>query len=143
MTAHDPSQNKPHKDYPVGYGKPPKSGQFKPGQKANPYGRPKGQPSQEQILLEEAARLVKIKIGDQVAHVTKDRAIIRRLMDMAALGNMTAARIYFEMHSRAQIAMEVAPETATSEQDLAILQAFLDRNQGKALQSSQPRKSKA
>ncbi len=143
MTAHDPSQDKPAKDYSTGYRRPPKSGQFQPGQRANPHGRPKGQPSQEQILLEEAARLVKIKIGDQVTHVTKDRAIIRRLIDMAALGNMTAARIYFEMRSRAQIAMEATPETVTSEQDLAILQAFLDRNQGKALQSSRPRTPKA
>ena len=30
------------KDYEVGYGKPPKSGQFKPGQSGNPKGRPKG-----------------------------------------------------------------------------------------------------
>jgi len=143
MTAHDPSHDKPPKDYRVGYCNPPKSGQFKPGQKANPHGRPKGQPSQEQILLEEAARLVKIKIGDEVKHVTKERAIIRRLMDMAALGNMAAARIYFSMRERAQIAMEVTPETATSEQDLAILQAFLDRNHGKPLQSSQPGNPKA
>jgi len=29
-------------DYEVGYGKPPKHGQFKPGQSGNPKGRPKG-----------------------------------------------------------------------------------------------------
>jgi hypothetical protein len=29
-------------DYKVGYGKPPKSGQFKRGKSGNPKGRPKG-----------------------------------------------------------------------------------------------------
>jgi Family of unknown function (DUF5681) len=32
-------------DYEIGYGKPPKSGQWKPGQSGNPKGRPKGRDS--------------------------------------------------------------------------------------------------
>jgi hypothetical protein len=110
MSAHDLPQKKPPKHYLVGYRKPPKSRQFQPGQRANPHGRPKGQPSQEQILLEEAARLVKIKIGDEVAYASKERAIYRRLIDMAALGNLVAARLYFEMRNRVPIASDVAPK---------------------------------
>ena len=110
MTATSPSQQKSTATYEVGYGKPPKSGQFKPGQKANPHGRPKGQPSLEQLLLEEAARLVKIKVGDEITHASKERAIIRRLMDLAANGNIAAMRIYVSLRYRAQIALEVAPE---------------------------------
>ena len=110
MTASSPSPQKASKAYEVGYGKPPKSGQFKPGQKANPHGRPKGQPSLEQLLLEEAARLVKIKVGDEITHASKERAIIRRLMDLAANGNIAAMRIYVSLRYRAQIALEVAPE---------------------------------
>jgi hypothetical protein len=110
MTAHDPSKDKAPKAYTVGYRKPPKSGQFKFGQRANPHGRPKGQPSQEQILLEEAARLVKVTIGDQVVHISKERWVLRKLLDLAGLGNMAAARLYFSMRYRAQIAMEAAPE---------------------------------
>lgn len=110
MTASSPSPQKASKAYEVGYGKPPKSGQFKPGQKANPHGRPKGQPSLEQLLLEEAARLVKIKVGDEITHASKERAIIRRLTDLAANGNIAAMRIYVSLRYRAQIALEVAPE---------------------------------
>jgi hypothetical protein len=110
VTATSPSQQKSTATYEVGYGKPPKSGQFKPGQKANPHGRPKGQPSLEQLLLEEAARLVKIKVGDEITHASKERAIIRRLMDLAANGNIAAMRIYVSLRYRAQIALEVAPE---------------------------------
>ncbi len=110
MTAPSPSPQKASKAYEVGYGKPPKSGQFKPGQKANPHGRPKGQPSLEQLLLEEAARLVKIKVGDEITHASKDRAIMRRLTDLAANGNIAAMRIYVSLRYRAQIALEIAPE---------------------------------
>jgi hypothetical protein len=110
VTASSPSPQKASKAYEVGYGKPPKSGQFKPGQKANPHGRPKGQPSLEQLLLEEAARLVKIKVGDEITHASKERAIIRRLTDLAANGNIAAMRIYVSLRYRAQIALEVAPE---------------------------------
>ncbi len=111
MTEPSPSQQKATTAYVVGYGKPPKSGQFQPGQKANPHGRPKGQPSQQQILLEEAARLVKMKVGDVVTHVPKERAVLRKLIDLALQGDMAAARIYFSMRERAQIALAVAPQS--------------------------------
>jgi hypothetical protein len=110
MTAHNTTLKAPSKAYATGYGKPPKSGQYLPGQSGNPHGKPKGQPSLDQILLEEAARLVKIKTGDEVTHVSKERAILRSLMDAAARGNVAAARVYVALRYRAQIALGVAPE---------------------------------
>jgi len=50
------SSNKPKKlpkgDYPVGYGRPPKSNQFQPGQSGNLGGRPRGRPALDAPLLE-------------------------------------------------------------------------------------------
>src|SRR6478752_5394166 len=79
--------------YAVGYGKPPKATQFKPGKSGNPNGRPKGQPTTQQLLLDEAAKLVKIKAGEEIVHLSKHRAIIRKLYNMALEGNFPAARL--------------------------------------------------
>ena len=42
-------KNRENDGYEVGYGKPPKEHQFKPGQVANPLGRPKGQTLKEYV----------------------------------------------------------------------------------------------
>src|SRR6478609_7842000 len=59
----------PPATYTVGYAKPPKASQFKPGVSGNPKGKPKGQPTFGEILLQESERLVKVKIGDEVVQV--------------------------------------------------------------------------
>jgi hypothetical protein len=110
MTAHKPPQKAQAKPYIIGYKKPPKSGQFPPKTSGNLLGRPKGQPSLDQILLEEAARLVKITSGDTVTHISKERAIFRSLMDLAARGNVATQRLYVSLRYRAQLALVAAPE---------------------------------
>ena len=40
-------------------------------------------------MLEEAARLAKVKIGDKVVHIDKDRALLRRLFDLGLQGIST------------------------------------------------------
>ena len=63
------AKSKPPKtpgQYDVGYGRPPAHSQFKPGQSGNPVGGKKGQPTVSEVLMREAARLVKIKRGDTV-----------------------------------------------------------------------------
>ncbi len=110
MTAHDPSQIKPPKAYSVGYGKPPKSSQFQPGQRANPSGRPKGQPTLQQIMLEDAARLVKMKVGDGIEYAPRLRAMIRKLGDLGLQENLAAARLYLGMFVQSQSTVDVAPK---------------------------------
>ena len=67
------SEGAANPSYAVGYGKPPKAGQFKPGQSGNPNGKQKGQPSLAEMMLAEAARIVKVKHGDEIVHLTKKR----------------------------------------------------------------------
>ncbi|MGA8155289.1 MAG: DUF5681 domain-containing protein [Rhodoplanes sp.] len=107
-TTAKPSKGSQH-GYTIGFGKPPKASQFKPGQSGNPKGRPKGHPTIEQLLLEEAARLVKVRVGDTIIHVPKQQALIRKLFDAGLQGDLHAARLALSWLERAQAAMDQAP----------------------------------
>lgn len=54
-------------DYPVGYCRPPKDGQIKPGEKRNPNGRPRKQKVREMLMPE---ALLKLAIDELLRPVT-------------------------------------------------------------------------
>ena len=81
-------------NYATGYRRPPAHTRFKPGQSGNPAGRRKGQPSIADLMLREAARLVKVKNGDGgVERITKHEVLIRKLWNMAMQGDLRAMRL--------------------------------------------------
>ena len=121
------SSNKPKKvpkgDYAVGYGRPPKANQFQPGQSGNLGGRPRGRPSLDELLLEEAARVVKFKAGDKIMHMDRDRALLRKAFDLALLGKIPAMQLVITRLAQAQVALGVRaePEAPLTEEEIAIL----------------------
>lgn len=81
----------------VGYRRPPKQHQFKPGQSGNPKGRPKGTPTLQEVMAREATKLIKIKQGDNVVSVPKLEALARRVFNKALEGDLAAARMIFQL----------------------------------------------
>jgi len=96
-----------------GYGKPPKSGQFKPGQSGNPAGRPrkKIQPGPayvaglrpiDRVILREAERPVRVREGDQVFELSQEQAVIRSTISKAIKGSPMAQRTIIAENQRVQ-----------------------------------------
>lgn len=71
------------KDYDVGYGKPPKSCQWKPGESGNPSGGKSKKSPLLPLVSEIAAQLnefVKIKDGDKFKKITVSKAFSIKMM---------------------------------------------------------------
>lgn len=81
------------KDYSVGYGKPPKSTQFKKGQSGNPTGRPKGSWGLVTEIKKELNRKVTVTEQGQQKRVPKKEVVAKQLVNKAASGDLKATNL--------------------------------------------------
>jgi hypothetical protein len=88
------------KDYEVGYGKPPKHTQFKPGRSGNPKGRPKDTRNVKHVLLQVATEEMAITENGETKVVSKQEALIRSLFARALNGDQQATRILLKLWER-------------------------------------------
>jgi len=80
------------KDYEVGYKRPPANHQFKTGQSGNPKGRPKLVKAFKADLREELEELITIQEGGKSRQITKQRALIKKLLLKALGGDLGAQK---------------------------------------------------
>ena len=88
---------KPPCDYEVGYGKPPKEGQIKPGEVRNPKGRGKGTRNLKTDLHEELRETLAVREGGRTRKMSKQRALVKRYVNDALNGDKRAAGIVFPL----------------------------------------------
>ncbi len=74
-------------DYDVGYKKPPKSGQIKPGERRNPNGRPKGSKNFNTILRQLLEKPMTMVIDGNKLKVSGREAIAYRVFQKAVSGD--------------------------------------------------------
>lgn len=84
-------------DYAVGYGKPPKHTQFKPGQSGNPNGRPRGSKSFRSRVMSEGNRMITVTEGGKPVKMRKDDLIVRQLVNKAAAGDRGFMDMYIKI----------------------------------------------
>ncbi|MEM8581270.1 MAG: DUF5681 domain-containing protein [Pseudomonadota bacterium] len=119
--------SKQDQDYDVGYGKPPKSGQFKNGQFGNPKGRPKGAKGFTASLKREMEAPISIQEKGQKLSVSKAAAAAKRLMNKALEGDITALKMLaaFDQDFEARAVSETAEAVLKPAQvDHAILRDY-------------------
>lgn len=89
----------------VGYGRPPKATQFKPGQSGNPNGRPRGAKTRRfagggyflrDPLVAELERLIPVRDGGQEVMMSQMQAIARQMAIKSLQGNVRAAELLFK-----------------------------------------------
>jgi hypothetical protein len=113
----------------VGFGRPPKEHQFKPGQSGNPKGRPKRTPTFHSEMMAELFEEIEIKEDGRSVRVTKYRALLKATLAKAVAGDMKAQKLILEIASEIAAVEAPANENDAPEDD-AIIAAFLRRKSG-------------
>lgn len=84
-------------NYEVGYSKPPTKTQWKKGQSGNPRGRPKGTKNLYTDLAEELAETIAVNEGGKQKKLSKQRAMIKQIVNKALKGDVAATRTVIAM----------------------------------------------
>jgi hypothetical protein len=102
-------------DEKVGYRKPPERSRFKRGKSGNPNGRPKGTKHLKTDLAEELAEQIVVREGEHPMRISKQRAIVKRLVAETVKGDPRMASTLTKMMDRQ---LDPGDETAPSEEPL-------------------------
>ncbi len=125
-------------EFDVGYGKPPKSGQFKKGKSGNPKGRPKGTKNLKSDLQDELGEKIVISESGKTKKISKQKALVKGIAAKAIGGNVPAMKVLLDLIVRVtQDDPDSIPEESLSAADKQILENFKSE-----ILKSAPRKTK-
>ena len=121
--------------YVVGYGKPPKHSQFKPGRSGNPKGRPKHARGLRTIVKEVLLEKVPIRTNGKDRRVTRLEALVLKQVELAGKGEARA------LEKLIQLYMTLVPETEA--EPMAVAAAELTQTDAEVLAELGVRAAKA
>lgn len=113
--------DKPDGNYEVGYGRPPKHTQFKPGQSGNAKGRPRKSKELHKLIQAELDTTIPVNEAGREKRITKREALVKQLVNLAIKGNAKPLQLvlaHLEKHR------EVEAFASTEADDAALLAAF-------------------
>jgi len=112
--------------YEVGYGKPPKHGQFKKGNPGGP-GKPKGSKNLKTIVTEALGARITAKVNGKSKKISKAEAAMHQLANKAAAGDLRAIEKSVALQERYGPQEEAPASTpAKDDPDIATLRNYLD-----------------
>jgi hypothetical protein len=111
----------------VGYGRPPKANQFKPGKSGNPKGRPKGSLNLVNDLAAELGEQITVREDGRMRRISKQRALIKSLLAKGIQGEVRAAAAVLALYARVNIDGADDGSTSIDDAELAILRRFAPR----------------
>lgn len=108
----------------VGYGKPPRHGQFRPGQSGNPRGRPKGVRNLRTDVKRTLKLPVRVNEAGRSRKISTQQGMLMMLREKALKGDARALDRLTELASRFNNEPAVEMAEAVSADDEAILAAY-------------------
>jgi Family of unknown function (DUF5681) len=112
--------------YEVGYGRPPRHSQFRPGQSGNPAGRRRGVRNLKTDVKRTLATLVKVKEGNRTRKKSTQESALMVLREKALRGDARALDRLFDLAVRFNNdPAEAGPSQPLSADDQAILAAYV------------------
>jgi hypothetical protein len=120
-----PASEKPPGDYAVGYGKPPASTRWKPGQSGNPKGPKKGTKHTDTIIREVLFEPIKIKVGSKVMKRPKFEQVLRGLMNKALKNEDDRAILAIIRIGQMLVPEAKLSDVPVTDQDMAALDNLL------------------
>jgi hypothetical protein len=108
--------------YDVGYGKPPVTTRFQPGQSGNPRGRPRAARNSKTIHNEIMNEKVPVRSAGRQRKVPRREALLLKLVTEALAGSLPAMRLMLDNDSRFNPAAET--ETGIGHADNEVLKAL-------------------
>lgn len=111
--------------YEVGYGKPPKHGQFKAGNKLA-KGRRKGSKNLKTIVQDAMGQKVPVKVAGKTTRLSRVELTVHQLATKASLGDLKAADRALELYERYGPQEEPdAPDPERVQRDIDSLRDYL------------------
>lgn len=114
----------------VGYGRPPREHQFKPGQSGNPKGRPKGTRNEATILQDVLNRKITVRDGGKPRKIPVIEGIVLRIIEDSLKGNTKSASFILNRYA-AMVSGEL-PASEITQDDREVLEAFARRLETKS-----------
>ncbi|MDD3150659.1 MAG: DUF5681 domain-containing protein [Candidatus Gastranaerophilales bacterium] len=121
-----------NKDYEIGYGKPPKDAQFKPGFSGNRKGRPKGSKNTYTLLNNILNQKITVKENNENIKISKKIAMLTQLVNKGVKGDIKAISTLLPHMLMADIKEDDREKVLSSlnHDDKTIIQMYLSNFDG-------------
>jgi hypothetical protein len=113
-------------NYEIGYGKPPKQHQFRPGRSGNPQGRPKGAKNTATVVREILDQKIEVPSGTGLRKISMREAILRSFAEFALDGDTKSATFLLQRYDMPETAEEQANDVAVEDEE--IIKAYLAKH---------------
>jgi len=114
----------------VGFKRPPKEHQFKPGVSGNPRGRPKGSRSLSSLVDEALSETILVKVRGRSVRMTNRAVMVKQLVDRALKGDHKAILVLSKIDPRARLdAVEDEAPVALTVEEQALFFEHLKQKQ--------------
>ena len=128
-------QGEPEK---VGYKRPPKENQFKPGQRGNPKGRPRGSRNLKTIVEESLTKTISVRRGNKTEKVPIVEVITDTFALKAAQGDVKAAGVVINFATKVGLLGGRNDATQTAGTERVVPAATSARPSGALVESVDP-----